>query len=127
MNNDSGIRIIYDGECPFCNYYVQRLRLQTTVGKITLIDARTNPEARQEAQQLGFTLNDGMLVELNRQYFHGAAAVEILARLSSRHNGFNRLHYYLLRHPPLNTWLYPFLRSIRNLSLRLLGKTPLET
>ena len=107
------LRIIYDGECPFCSRYAawQRLHAEYTV---ELVDARADPV---RAQSYGLDLNEGMIVDLDGRVYHGAEAVSLLSRLSARPGP--------LRHESLARRIYPALRFGRNLTLRLLGRKPI--
>ncbi|MCC5979614.1 MAG: DUF393 domain-containing protein [Salinarimonas sp.] len=107
------LRIIYDGECPFCSRYAayQRLREEYTV---RLVDAREEPEL---ADSYGLDLNEGMIVDLEGRIHFGADAVCLLSRLSQRPG--------LLRHERVAKALYPFLRFGRNMTLRFLGRKPI--
>ena len=39
-----GVRILYDGACPFCASYVRYARLKDRVGEVDLVDARQVPD-----------------------------------------------------------------------------------
>jgi predicted DCC family thiol-disulfide oxidoreductase YuxK len=114
--------LIYDGECPFCTRYVRLTRLRQTVGELRLINARDNTREVAAAVTAGFTLDDGMLLHLGGQYYHGAQCLNRLALLSSRSTLFNRLTYAIFRSPTASRLFYPALRNGRNLLLRLLGR-----
>lgn len=116
------IEIIYDGDCPFCARYMQLLRLrESSDAPVALIDARQSPEARQRAEAEGLSLDEGMAVVIHGQWHHGAEALERIALLSSPSNRFNRFNAWVFKRTWLSRLLYPLLRSIRNLSLRILG------
>jgi predicted DCC family thiol-disulfide oxidoreductase YuxK len=107
------LRIVYDGECPFCASYVSLLRLRERYA-VRLIDARTEPEP---ARAYGLDLNEGMIVDLDGDVFHGARAVAVLSRLSKG--------WAVLGSDRVADAVYPWLRRGRNLALRLLGRKPL--
>ncbi|WP_296474400.1 thiol-disulfide oxidoreductase DCC family protein [Roseinatronobacter sp.] len=107
------LRIIYDGECPFCASYVRLLRLRESHA-VRLIDARIDPET---ARGYGLDLNEGMIVDLDGEVYHGARAVALLSRLS-RGPG-------LLRSDRVAERVYPWMRRGRALVLTLLGRKPL--
>ena len=127
MSPDSttGIRLIYDGECPLCSAYVRRYRLERAVGDLQLLDARLHPEVVDELARAGQPLDEGFVLELHGQRYHGAEALHRLALMSTRSGAFNRLNAALFRSPKVSRWAYPVLRAGRNLLLRLLGRKPL--
>lgn len=124
---DPGITIIYDGECPFCKEYCRLLTLKERVGPVNLIDARKPGIEVQEAQNAGYDLNEGMIVTLNDQTYHGADAVHILALYSEPNDLWNRLNIRLFRSKRLGAVIYPILRFCRNLTLKVLGRKPISS
>ncbi|MBT8147633.1 MAG: DUF393 domain-containing protein [Gammaproteobacteria bacterium] len=116
------VSIFYDGDCPFCARYVRFLKLQETAGPVGLIDVRTDNCSREELQQQGFNLDEGMVVELDGQRLGGADAVNTLALLSTPVGLFNRLNRLLLSSVLLSRVLYPALRAGRWLTLFLLNR-----
>jgi len=116
------IRIVYDGECPFCTAYVRMVRLREAVGTVELIDARTDHPLVREAGLLGLDLDEGMALKMAGEWLHGDAVMTRLAMLSSRSNLLNRLHAWVFQSPARSRLLYPWLRAGRNAVLRLLGR-----
>lgn len=117
--------LLYDGECPFCTQYVKLLRLREAVGPIELIDARDAGPEYALARAEGFDIDAGMLLRYRGGFYHGDAALHMLAALSTPGAGFNRLIAWLFRSPTRARLAYPWLRGGRNLALRLLGRQPL--
>jgi predicted DCC family thiol-disulfide oxidoreductase YuxK len=116
--------VIYDGDCPFCSAYVRLLRLQRTIGRIVLIDARKHSQlVPAEAHQ--FDLDEGMLLVLDGRYYHGADAINRLALLTGPSGAANKILYLIFKRPRVARLIYPFMRAGRNLTLRLLGRTKL--
>lgn len=124
--NMDAVTIVYDGECPFCQQFMQLLRLRASAGNVHLIDARSNHPLVDEIVQLGFDLDQGMIVVIGERYYHGSEAMQVLAMLSTRKGWFNRLNYYIFRSKGMSTTLYPILRTGRNLVLKLLGRKPIN-
>jgi hypothetical protein len=60
MGADTAL-IIYDGECVFCNNYVRFVRLRETIGKVALLDARSNDSRVERYWNDGHDLNEGMI------------------------------------------------------------------
>jgi hypothetical protein len=121
-----GLTLVYDGDCPVCSAYVTRIRLRQAVGRLVLVDARQEPELVTRLERLGYRLDDGLLLNLDDQYYHGAAAVQVLALMSSRSDWFNRLNYHLFRSSITAAIVYPPLVAGRRALLWLLGRTPLR-
>lgn len=71
-------------------------------------------------------LDEGMVLLLGGQCYHGADCLHALALLSSRTGWFNRFNHALFRHPRVSRLAYPLLRAGRNLVLRLLGRSPIH-
>ena len=115
------IRVIYDGECPFCRSYVQMARLREAAGPVELIDARGAPELVAAYHARGMDIDQGMIVELDGQTYYGGEAVWAINRLLSTHPVLRRLggRRFL-------KFIYPALRGTRNLALRMMGRRPIR-
>ena len=120
-----GLTLVYDGDCPVCSVYVTRMRLNQAVGRLVLIDARQEPGLVKRLEGFGYELDDGLLLNVDGQYYHGAAAVQVLALMSSRSDWFNRLNYRLFRSSTTAAIVYPPLVVGRRALLWLLGRKPL--
>jgi predicted DCC family thiol-disulfide oxidoreductase YuxK len=107
------LRIIYDGDCPFCSSYVALLRLREQYD-VRLVDARKEPAL---AAQYGLDLNEGMIVDLDGKVHHGARAVSLLSRLSGTISP--------LRSERVARAVYPLFRFGRNVALKVLGRRPI--
>jgi len=116
------VLLVYDRECPVCHNYCQAVRIRSAAGSLQIINARERSEIMQEITARGLDIDQGMVLKLDDQYYYGADAIHALALLSTRSGIFNRLNYLLFRSPRLARVLYPLLRSLRNLLLKLLGR-----
>lgn len=116
--NKTPLRIVYDGECPFCSRYVRLVRLRENFA-VTLTDAR---KERETARSYGLDLNAGMVADIDGKIYHGSEAVWILAQLSSRSGLWNRAMAALFASRGVARCSYPFLRLGRWATLRALGK-----
>jgi predicted DCC family thiol-disulfide oxidoreductase YuxK len=117
--------LLYDGECPFCSAYVRMVRLQENAGPVRLVDARGDGPEYHEAMQAGFDLDEGMLLKLSGQYYHGQECIHALALLTRERDLFGRINGWVFRSQRRSALLYPVLRAGRNLALRLLGRQKL--
>lgn len=89
---------------------------------VTLTNARDDLAKAQAYADQGYDLDEGMILMRDGQLYYGANAVTELSRIL----GEDRPVWRATRAAFLNKWnrrpAYWFLRSLRNLSLRLLGK-----
>ena len=118
--------LLYDGECPFCSRYVSYVRLRDAVGSVTLADAREHPDLVEEARQRGYEVDTGMVLKLDGRYYHGGDCIHALALLTTSSGFFNRMNRALFRSRTFSRIVYPVLRTGRNVTLRLLGRTRLQ-
>lgn len=121
----SGNWLLYDGECPFCSAYVKMVRLRENAGSIQLVDARDDGPEYHQALEMGFDLDEGMLLKLSGQYYHGKDCIHALALLTRERDVFGRINSWVFRSQQRAAILYPILRAGRNLTLRMLGRNKL--
>ena len=122
----SGLQIVYDGECPFCSQYVTMTRLRDSVGQVELIDARSDHPLVSELKRLGYDLNQGMIARYQTVDYYGADCLHFLSMLSSKMGWMNRLASTVFSNQRLARLSYPVLRTARNLTLRLLGRSKIQ-
>ena len=118
--------IAYDGECPFCSAYVKLTRLRANAGDLQLIDARSGHSAMVEIEHAGLDINQGMVVKYQGRLYHGADAMHVISLLSSKSTIFNSVMVLIFSNRTIARFLYPILRSCRNLTLRLMGRRLIE-
>ncbi len=68
------VRVVYDGECPFCTAYIRMVRLREATGGVELVDARSDHPVLERIAATGLNLDTGMVVELDGQLLHGDQA-----------------------------------------------------
>jgi predicted DCC family thiol-disulfide oxidoreductase YuxK len=125
--NEQEIWIVYDGLCPFCSRYVLLYRIRELVQKVHLIDARDSDDPLvSELSERGFDLNEGMAARWNGRFYYGADCLHVLALLGSESTIFNRLNRWIFSRRRLARVLYPILVTCRKLTLRILGRPPIE-
>jgi predicted DCC family thiol-disulfide oxidoreductase YuxK len=119
--------IVYDGDCPFCSFYVKLLRLKKAVAQVNLINAREHGTIIEDIQQRhGVDLNQGMVLILDGKAYHGADCLNRLALLSTPWGIVNRVNAYVFRSRAVSIALYPILRMGRDLTLVLLGRSKIR-
>ncbi len=121
------LTILYDGECPICQFYISRTELEDPDINVERINARIAPEHCKAAQDAGLDIDQGIIVTHAGQTYHGSAALNHLVTLSKRSGAFNRLTRWLFANAQVSRRIYPLLRGLRNLVLRILGIKPIST
>jgi hypothetical protein len=89
---------------------------------LLIINARECSDIMQLVTARGLDIDHGLVLKLDDQFYYGADAIHALAVLSTRAGILNRLNYWLFRSARLSHLLYPVLRALRNLLLKLLGR-----
>lgn len=117
------ILLIYDKECPFCSRYTQLIKLRENVGTLILVNAREKHPILEKIEERGLDLNEGMVLVMDDQYYHGAQAIHVLALLSNPSTTFNKINFWLFKSESVARFIYPILRAGRNMVLRMLGRS----
>ena len=114
--------LLYDGECPFCSYYVAKSRFETRAGRpLTLIDGRETPGLVARLRREGFDLEQGMILLLDGRHYHGAEAMTALKAMSAGPGRFNTFARWSASSPARVRAVYPWLRRLRRAALLAKG------
>ena len=124
--SEKEILLVYDKECPACHFYCEIVRIRSDLGNLRLIDAREDGAAMDRITKLGLDIDQGMVLILDEELYYGSDAIHMLSLLGTRSGFFNRLNYWVFRNKRIASVLYPILRSLRNLLLKILGKTKIN-
>lgn len=124
--NKAPILLVYDKECPACDNYCQIVRIKESVGELLIVDAREKSDVMEEITQLGWDIDQGMVLKMGEKLYYGSDAIHALALISSRSGVFNRFNYWLFKSKGLSHVLYPTLRFFRNILLKVLGITKIN-
>lgn len=117
------LALIYDGECPVCTAYSRSVEVAPEeAAGIKRINARSDDELVRKAKEAGVDLDEGMVVLHDGKMYHGAEALNIMARLAPKRGFGNRLNKLLFSSPTLSRLSYPALRAGRNTLLKILGR-----
>ena len=120
------ILLVYDKECPACDYYCQVMRIRDSVGEIIIVNARDDSAVMDEITGQGLDIDQGMVLKMGNTLYYGSDAIHALALISSRSGIFNRLNYWIFKSKTLSRIFYPALRFFRNILLKLLGKSKIN-
>lgn len=126
MRDSQPAHLIYDGECPFCSAYVRFLRLREAFGDIQLVDARTDTALVADLKSKDIDLDEGMVLQIGDQVYHGADCIHVLSLMSGESGLFNRFNGWVFRSPTRSRFLYPILRAGRNAALAMLGRRKIQ-
>jgi len=119
---DDPVYLVYDKECPICENYSRMLRIKRMAGELVLVNARVESQLMTEITNAGLDIDQGVVLKMRDNLFYGADAIQALSIISSRSGFFNRINYWIFRSKYISKILYPLLRSMRNLLLKVLGK-----
>lgn len=123
MNAPRKVEVLYDRQCPVCDYYCQRVDVAEDEGVLVRIDARESTELLDEVTGVGLDIDEGMVVKVDGTIYYGSEAIAKLARMSPRKGFVNRISWHAFRHDGVARVFYPALAGIRNLLLKMLGRS----
>jgi predicted DCC family thiol-disulfide oxidoreductase YuxK len=117
------LTLIYDGKCPVCTAYSCGVDVDSaSASSVRIVDARGDDAMIKLATATGLDFDEGMVVSYRGKFYHGADALHVLATLAPAKGIWNRINRFLFGSRAVSRFLYPMLRSGRNLLLRLLGR-----
>tara|TARA_B100000614_G_C14349447_1_gene412408 strand:- start:178 stop:558 length:381 start_codon:yes stop_codon:yes gene_type:complete len=76
----SNYTFIYDGECPFCNYFAELLELKSNINNIEILDGRQNLTLIKSLFNKGYDLDKGAILLKDKDIFHGAEAINTICK-----------------------------------------------
>ena len=114
---------IYDGECPFCNYFAQLLELKSSLPELEVLDGRKNLALLSQLYKQGYDLNKGAILIKNEKILHGADAINLIcSEIKEPSNSLLEVLRIIFTSNKRTNFLFPFLLWGRRLSLTLKGK-----
>jgi predicted DCC family thiol-disulfide oxidoreductase YuxK len=126
MESSPDVVVVYDTQCPACDYYCKLVRVRESVGRLVLVDARLGGPFVEEITAAGLDVDQGMVVKVGTNLYYGSDAIHALALMGTNRGFFNRITNGAFRSRWLSGILYPVLRACRNLLLKLLGKSKIN-
>lgn len=118
--------LFYDNDCPLCQQYVNKIRLDQALGAITFCNAREFPALNREFFKLGLDINQGMILTIDDEVYFGNEVIHRLALMTTDNTTFNRFNGWLFKKPALARCLYPVLVTGRRVLLFILRKKPIR-
>ena len=114
---------IYDGDCPFCNYFAQLLELKSSLPDFEILDGRKNLALLSQLYSQGYDLNKGAIFISNQTIMHGADAINfICSKINAPSDSLLEVLRIIFTSHKRTNFLFPFLLWGRRLSLTLKGK-----
>ena len=126
MRMTTEVFVVYDKQCPACDYYCHMVRIRESVGSVVLLDARDGGPIVDEITAKGLDIDQGMVVKVGSELYYGPDAIHALALMGTNKGFFNRLVYLSFRSRTASKVLYPVLKACRNLLLKILGRTKIN-
>jgi len=120
------ILLVYDKQCPACDFYCNLVRIRESVGRLVLIDAREPSEVMDEITAARLDIDQGMVLAVGSTLHYGSDAIHMLSLMSTRSGAFNRLSYWCFHSERASAYLYPIFRALRNLLLKALRKNKIN-
>lgn len=122
INENAFIHLIYDGDCPLCRSFSEKVKIEEKFGPLELINARNNLSLAATLEKYGYPLDKGNVLILGNAYYQGADAVRLISIMSTSPNLLNRLVNFLFHSNQTARVFYPIMRTIRLILLTLLHK-----
>jgi predicted DCC family thiol-disulfide oxidoreductase YuxK len=117
--------LVYDGACPFCTRFATMVRLRAAVGAVELVNARDGGPVIDRLCAKGIDLDQGNVFSYGGRDYVGPEAMQAIATLTGLEGLFGRIAAWMIAAPGRARLLYPLLRGVRNLMLKLKGEPQL--
>ena len=101
------------------------IRLQENY-TVELINARDPHPLVHAVTEHGLDLDEGMIVVMDNIFYHGDEAMRRIALMTAQNGTLRQLTKWTFSNPSRSRLLYPILRAGRNLSLKILGHSPIN-
>ncbi len=119
------IKLYYDDDCPFCKEYSKYMQLRQKY-EVELLNAREYQDEILAFKEEGMNINEGFIVDFVTDGFvlQGAEAVQELDKSVNKTNILDKGISLIVGTPLFATVIYPIVKVIRIVLLRLIGRDP---
>ena len=115
----SNFIFIYDGQCPFCNYFAQLLELKSSIPDLQILDARDSPPEMPKGYDMD---QKGAILIKDGQFFYGASAINcICGEINDPSGPLIEALKVIFQSAERTNLIFPFLIWARRLMLILKG------
>ena len=115
------INLFYDGECPFCKEYSKYVQLRKKFD-VRIINARDSLNEIKKFKELGFDINDGMILEFNDEIYQGADAIKYVDNQLINKKFSDKFYSLFIKSTSFKKFIYPLIKLVRILTLKILRK-----
>jgi len=115
--------LVYDRECPVCDAYCCAVQRRGSPSGLRLVNAREDGPVMAAISRRGLDIDEGMVLSVDGTLYYGADAIHALTVLASTAGPFGRISRWLFGSERRARFSYPPLRIVRNLLLKVLGRT----
>ncbi len=114
----SNFTFIYDGECPFCNYFAELLEIKSKVNNIKILDARKNLSIIKSLLEKGYDIDKGAILLKDDNIFHGAEAINTICKeVKDPSSNLLKILSSVFKSNKRTKLLFPFLLKARRFAL----------
>ena len=115
---ESTLVFVYDGECPFCNHFAELLELKSKIKNISVLDGRKNPNLIKDFLKKGYDLDNGAILLIDENIFHGAEAINTICKLINKPSSkLLEILSKTFKSSKRTKFIFPFLVRARRLAL----------
>ena len=75
MGAPEPILLVYDKQCPACDFYCNIVRIRESAGQLELVDAREPSAVMDEITALGWDIDQGMVLKVGDSMYYGSDAI----------------------------------------------------
>lgn len=122
MRENNSVKVVYDGECPFCKSFVYLTNLKKLGYEVSLINARDKSDDIVRDIAKIYNLDEGMVVIIDNDILYGSDAARFLTTGFRATNLLALMYYLLLRNEKFAEFFYPILVKARKFYFRVVGK-----
>ena len=72
---DSEVLLVYDRQCPACEFYCRHAEIDAAHGTLRRIDARESSDIRDQITRAGLDIDQGMVLVTHDRLYYGADAI----------------------------------------------------
>ena len=124
--DETDVLLVYDRQCPACEFYCRHAEIDAAHGTLRRIDAREPSNVRDQITRSGLDIDQGMVLVAKGHLYYGADAIHELTRRAPSRGAFHRLSRALFGSATRARLLYPIMRTCRNVLLKVLRKTKIN-